>query len=85
MICNWSYHFGFVSLRDPITGEWHDVQTGDSSPWMLNEARFRKQLYRMDEPRAYRLSSRALEELWRKEHPEPLEEGIVEEFPLPDD
>jgi hypothetical protein len=83
MIANWSHEFGYVSLHDPTTGEWHDLQTKDAPGWSLTEARKRKELYRDGNHRAYRLASREMEEIWESEQPQ--DEGIVEELALPED
>ena len=84
MIATWSSTFGYVSIRDPIDGSWHDVQVADAPGWALGEARTRKQLYRSGRVGAYRLTSSQMEEIWQEEHlPEP--EGIVDPNPLPED
>jgi hypothetical protein len=79
MIANWSHVFGFVSLRDPVSGEWHELQTKEAPGWSLWEARKRKELYGDGNQRAYRLTSRQMEEIWETE--QPRDEGIVEEHP----
>jgi hypothetical protein len=80
LVGNWSHEFGYVSLHDPTTGEWHDLQTKDAPGWSLTEARKRKELYRDGNLRAYRLTSREMEEIWESEQPQ--DEGIVEEYPV---
>jgi hypothetical protein len=30
LIATWSALFGYVSMHDPVTGEWHDLQTKDA-------------------------------------------------------
>src|SRR5215208_1050816 len=80
MIATWAYEFGYVSIHDPTTGEWWDVATKEAPPWALNEARRRKELYKDGNRRAYRLTSREVEELWEAE--QPPDEGIVEDYPI---
>ena len=79
MIANWSHVFGFVSLRDPVSGEWRDLQTKEAAGWSLWEARKRKELCGDGNQRAYRLTSRQMEEMWEAE--QHRDEGIVEEHP----
>ncbi len=81
LIATWSATFGYVSLHDATTGEWHDVRTTDAPGWAVGEARRRKDLYRDGNRKAYRLTSREMEELWEAEHP-PEEEGIIEEYAI---
>lgn len=85
LIARWSNLYGYVSIHDPTLGEWWDVPAKDAPSWALNEARRRKELYRAGEARAYTLTATEMEALWEQEHPEPEEEGIIEEHPLPDD
>jgi hypothetical protein len=49
----------------------------------VGEARRRKEQYRGGNRRAYRLTSSEMEELWRAESP--VDEGIVEDYPLEKD
>jgi hypothetical protein len=84
MIANWSHAFGYVSIRDPEDDTWHDLAVADAPGWALSEARKRKELYKGGEFRAYRLTSRQMEEIWEAEHPVE-EEGIVEEYPIEDE
>jgi len=85
LVASWSREFGFVSLHDPTTGEWHDLPTKEAPAWALDEARLRKQLYRNGNKRAYRLTSRQIGELWREEHPPETDYGIVEDYPPEED
>jgi hypothetical protein len=68
-------------MHDPNTGEWHDVQTGDAPGWAKWEAGKRKELYRGGNRKAYRLTARQMEEIWKAEHPT-TEVGIIEEYPV---
>jgi hypothetical protein len=77
----WSIEFGYISLHDPTTGEWHDILTKEAPSWEMWEARKRKELYRGGNRKAYRLTSREMHEIWEAEYaPEP--EGIVEDHPM---
>jgi len=81
LIAKWSHAFGYVSMHDPLTGEWHDLPVKDAPGWALPEARKRKELYKSGNHRAYRLTSIQMQEIREAEHEEP-EEGIIEEHPL---
>jgi hypothetical protein len=80
LVATWSAEFGYVSLHDPTTGEWHDLKTTVAPEWAVSEARQRKELYKSGNRRAYRLSARDMEDLW-KSH-QPPEAGIVEDYPI---
>jgi hypothetical protein len=80
LIATWSAEFGYVSLHDPTTGEWHDLKTTVAPEWAVGEARWRKELYKSGNRRAYRLSARDMEEVWKSD--QPPEEGIIEEHPV---
>jgi hypothetical protein len=67
-------------LHDPTTGEWHDLKTTVAPEWAVGEARRRKELYKSGNRRAYRLSARDMEDLWKSD--QPSEEGIVEDYPV---
>jgi hypothetical protein len=84
LVATWAATFGYVSIHDPVTGEWHDMKTADAPDWAKAEAFKRKDLYRSGDRRAYRLTAREMEEIWEAEHPMP-EEGIVEEIPIEDE
>jgi hypothetical protein len=83
LIATWSALFGYVSMHDPVTGEWHDLQTKDAPKWAVGEARRRKEQFRGGNRRAYRLTSSEMEGLWRAESP--VDEGIFEDHPLEED
>jgi hypothetical protein len=84
LVAKWSREFGFVSIHDPTTGEWHDVPTTNAPAWAKWEAGTRKALWKAGNRRAYDLTAADMSKLWEDEHP-PVEEGIVEEHELPDD
>ena len=81
LVASWSGEFGYVSLHDPNTGEWHDLQTKDAPGWSPWEARKRKELYKGGNRKAYRLTSSQMGEIWEAER-STIEEGIVEEYPV---
>ena len=80
LIATWSAEFGYISLHDPTTGEWHDLKTTVAPEWAVGEARRRKELYKSGNRRAYRLSARDMEEVWKSG--QPPEEGIAEDYPV---
>jgi len=79
LVATWAATFGFVSIHDPTTGEWHDVQTKQAPNWALAEASTRKTLYKSGNRKAYSLDARQIGEIWEREHLPP-EQGIVEEY-----
>jgi hypothetical protein len=79
LVATWAGTFGFVSIHDPVSGEWHDIKTKEAPGWALAEAGLRKRLYRGGDCRAYSHNAKKMQEIWDSEHP-PIEEGIVEEF-----
>jgi hypothetical protein len=81
VIAMWSIEFGYVSLHDPTTGEWYDIRTKEAPSWAMREASKRKELYKDGNRKAYRLTSREMEKLWVKEHPDdPLDDdGATDE------
>jgi hypothetical protein len=44
LVACWSYEFGYVSIHDPTTGEWHDVAIEDAPAWAKNECFKRREL-----------------------------------------
>lgn len=82
-IATWSAQFGYVSIHDPTTGGWHDLQTKDVPEGTVGETRRRKEQYRGGNRRAYRLTSSEMEGLLRAESP--VDEGIVEDYSLEED
>jgi len=81
LVASWSFEFGFISLHDPTSGEWHDLRTKDAPDWAVREARKRKELYRDGNRKAFRLTSREIGKILEAEHPV-KEEGIVEDYPV---
>jgi hypothetical protein len=81
LIAKWSRHFGYISIHDPTTGEWHDLKTEDAPDWAKREAFKRKELYRDGNRKAFSLTAPEMEEIWEAERvAEP--EGIVEDHPI---
>ena len=88
LVATWSATFGYVAIHDPLTDEWHDIQTKQAPGWALAEASARKTLYKSGDHKAYSYNARKMEEIWGTEHPSPEEsiehpspeEGIVEEY-----
>jgi hypothetical protein len=81
LVATWSIEFGYISIHDPITGEWHDILTAEAPAWAKSEAFKRKEIYKDGNRKAYRLTSREMEDIWEAEHvSEP--EGIVEDYPI---
>jgi hypothetical protein len=80
LVATWSAEFHYVSLHDPTTGEWYDLKTTVAPEWAVGEARQRKELYKSGNRRAYRLSARDMEEVWKSG--QPPEEGIAEDYPV---
>jgi hypothetical protein len=85
LVATWSVEFGYVSIHDPsgAEGVWWDLKTTDAPGWAVSEARRRKEIYRDGNRRAYRLTSREMEEIWEAGLSD-LEVGIVEDYPIED-
>ncbi len=91
LVATWSIEFGYVGLHDPTTGEWHDVATNETPDWAKREAFKRKELYRDGNRKAYRLTAREMEEIWKSEQvemwespwrPDGARDGLVYESEL---
>jgi hypothetical protein len=78
---------GHVAVHDPTSGGRHDLPWKDAPGWAQREAVQRSSLYRSSgDAGAFDLTAAQIEEIWEEEHPaEEVEEGIVEEYELPDD
>jgi hypothetical protein len=81
LVATWSREFGYVSLHDPGSGKWHNLQVKDVPGWAVGEARRRKELYKDGRRDAYRLTSLEMEAIWEDEHPT-VEVGIIEDHPI---
>ncbi len=84
LVATWSIEFGYISLHDPTTGEWHDLRTEEAPDWAKREAFKRKELYRGGNRKAYRLTAREMEEIWEAERTE-MWEHLDESSARPDD
>ncbi len=85
LVARWSKKFGFISIHDPTTGEWHDVGWKVAPSWAKWEARKRKELGRGGDARAYDLPASAIRGIWEAENRSSDEEGMVEEHPVEED
>jgi hypothetical protein len=75
---------GCVSIHDPDTGRWHGLPWKDAPSWARWEAIKRSEIYRATgDAAAFDLTADQMRKIWEKECPP--EEGIVEEYELPDD
>jgi hypothetical protein len=82
LVAAWSVEFGFISVHDPTSGEWHDLHWKDAPGWARWEARKRKELYRNGNRKAHRLTSREMAQIWKAESPPAEDAGIVEAHPI---
>ena len=68
LVAKWARkEFGFTSIHDPTTGEWHDLRTKDAPAWAKGEAMKRKELYKGGNRRAYDLTASEMQEIWELE------------------
>src|SRR5215210_2647733 len=71
LCATWARKFGYVSLHDPDTGEWHDIPTRDANsgaePRMISEAQRRKRLWRKGWHDAFNLNREQMESVWAEE------------------
>ena len=81
LVSKWARTLGFVSIHDPTSGKWCDLQVADAPDWATREARKRKELYGEGNHKAYRLTAREMERILDKERT-PDQEGIIEEHPV---
>jgi hypothetical protein len=75
LVAKWSREFGYVSIHDPTTGEWYDIQMKDAPEWARWEANKRLELYRAGRRNAYRLTALQIQKIWDQEHMEVPEES----------
>jgi len=79
---------GYVSIHDPTTGEWHDLPFKQAPGWAKWETTKRSEIYeKTGDYGAFDLDAAQMHKVWEKENPpaSPEEEGIVEEYELPED
>jgi hypothetical protein len=84
LAAKWSREFGYISVHDPGSGEWHDMPIKEAPGWARWEARKRKELYKAGDRHAYELTRKHMEQIWDEEHSSESEEGIVEDHALPE-
>jgi len=70
LVAVWSRTFGYVSIHDPVFGEWHDVPVKEAPSWAKWEAGKRKELRKSGNKRAYRLTAKEIQEVWESEQVE---------------
>jgi TubC N-terminal docking domain len=70
LVARYSREFGFISVHDPTTGEWHDIASKDAPDWAKNESRKRKELWKAGDRGAFNLSARKVEAIFEGERPE---------------
>jgi hypothetical protein len=73
LVARWSHEFGFVSVHDPLTGEWHDLPAKDAPDWSRREASRRKELRKHGGVHRL-LTSVEMEDLWESEQAEMWDE-----------
>jgi hypothetical protein len=84
LIAMWSREFGYISIHDPTTGEWHDLSTKEAPDWARREA-FRRKELRKCEGITRTLTASEMQEIWSEEqakmweHPAVTDKGIVYE------
>jgi len=80
LVARWSPEFGYVSIHDPLGGEWHDLRTREAPDWSIKEAWKRKALFKAGNLGAYRMTASELEGVWKTERDAETarEEGIVD-------
>jgi hypothetical protein len=84
LAAKWSREFGYISVHDPGSGEWHDMPIKEAPGWARGEARKRKELYKAGDRHAYELTRKHMEQIWDEEHSSESKEGIVEDHALPE-
>src|SRR4051794_36303957 len=76
LIARWSREFGYISIHDPTTGEWHDLPTKDAPAWAKREAHKRKEL-RRHHGVTQLLTASEMEEIFEAERPAMWEQPAV--------
>jgi hypothetical protein len=76
LIARWSYEFGYVSLHDPTSGEWHDLPTKDAPAWAKREDFKRKELSKHHGIHRT-LTASEMEKVWEEEQVEMWENPTV--------
>jgi hypothetical protein len=70
LVARWSREFGFISIHDPTTGEWHDIPMKEAPVWAKWEAHKRKELSKFGGVVTQMLTAREMEEIWQEERRE---------------
>ena len=42
LLIRWAREPGYVSIHDPTTGEWHELDASECPPWVLEDLRTRR-------------------------------------------
>jgi hypothetical protein len=72
-------------MHDPGSGEWVEVLYADAPGWAQREAHKRTELYKQTgDARVFDYDAATMSSIWEGEQVEE-EEGIVEEYELPND
>jgi len=66
LIARWARDRGYVSLHDPVTGEWCDVPFKQAPEWARNEA-FKRKLLEKDKGIDRLLTRAEMEEIWQQD------------------
>jgi len=67
LVAKWSKVVGYVTLHDPTTGEWYEIEAKAAPAWARKEAMKRKKLYKDGNHRAYELTAMQMEEVLKSE------------------
>jgi hypothetical protein len=73
LVARWSREFGYISIHDPTTGDWHDLLMKDAPAWAKKEARKRKELWRFHGVTEI-LSAKEMEDIWLEEKTAPTDD-----------
>jgi hypothetical protein len=66
LIATLSHKYGYISVHDPTSGDWHDLPTTEAPDWAKREAFKRKELRKLGDVTDL-LTRAELEELWERE------------------
>jgi hypothetical protein len=68
LVARWASEFGYISIHDPTTGEWHALPTADAPAWAKKESFKRKELRGRYGSRL--LTRYQMERIWQRERDE---------------
>jgi hypothetical protein len=74
LVARWSREFGYISIHDPTTGDWHDLAMKDAPAWAKKEARKRKELWRFHGV-TETLTVEEMEDVWLEEEATPKDDN----------